>query len=364
MNKKLLIVGGGYLGAELAKSLQNDLDVTLIDQRDAFVHVPAMIRAIVTPALLDKTLLPYNGLLSKGKFVKAKVTHIEEHSVTLEDGTQLSADYIVIATGSTNGIAFKPAGDSIDEFRNTVNETHAKLAAAKSIAIVGAGAVGTEMAGEIAHAMPDKKITLVSSETSLFPPMPDKFGHSLAKKLNEFGVEIKWGCKVENLESKTQPYSGSLFLSDGTSIEADLIIPAIGSKAASHLADSLPNVSKASNGRVNVDDYLRPSSFTNVFAAGDVADSKDAMTIVAISRQLPWLTKMFKALASDKDLPIDKVLNKTKPYSPWKKAPLLLPLGPEKGNSYLVIGTFGNWVTSKMKGKDLFISKYRKLFNL
>lgn len=358
MTKKLLIVGGGSLGAQLAKSLENDLDVTLIDQRDAFVHAPAMIRAIVKPSLLDRVLLPYDSLLAKGKFVKAKVIKVNENSVTLEDGTQIDADFIVIATGSTNGVAFKPAGDSIDDFRTVITELHAKLQTAKSVAIVGAGAVGTEIAGEINFAMPDKNITLISSDSSLFTQMPAKFGAAITSKLKQAGVNIKFGIKVDDLKSLTEPYSGSLSLSDGSTITADLIIPAIGSRAVSELVDELPNVSKENNGRVTVDKYLRPSSYANVFAAGDIASSGDAMTIVAIGRQIPWLTNMFKALAEGKNV------EQLKPYTPWKKAPLLLPLGPNQGNSYLVIGTFGNWVTGKLKGKDLFISKYRKLFGL
>lgn len=358
MQKKLLIVGGGYLGAELAKALENDLEVTLVEQRRAFVHAPAMIRAVVKPALLDSALLPYDKLLSKGNVVLAKADSVDEYGATLVDGRRINADYIVIATGSSNGVAFKPEGDNIDDFRAVITGLHAQLKEAKSIAIVGAGTVGTEMAGEINDAMPEKHITLISSESSLFPTMPTKLGTSLTSKLKKSGVEIMFGVKVDNLKSLTKPYSGSLHLSDGTLIEADLIIPAIGSRAESSLLDSLPNINKEKNGRVKVDNYLRPSAYSNVFAAGDVASNGDAMTIVAIGRQIPWLTNMLKKLASGKKM------DQLKPYAPWKKSPLFLPLGPKKGNSYLVIGTFGNWVTSKIKGKDLFITKYRKLFGL
>jgi len=43
---------------------------------------------------------------------------------------------------------------------------------------MGAGTVGTELAGEIAHAHPEKKITLVASDAVLFPPCHQKWaGH-------------------------------------------------------------------------------------------------------------------------------------------------------------------------------------------
>ncbi len=358
MTKKLVIVGGGYLGAQLAQSLEHDLEVTLIEQRDTFVHAPAMIRAIVKPVMLDTVLLPYDQLLTKGTLVKAKATKVEEQSVTLEDGTKISADYIVIATGSTNSAFLKPAGTSIDDFRTVVVNLHNKLASAQSIAIVGAGTVGTEMAGEIISAMPEKKITLISSDTTLFSQLPTKFGTQIISKLKKASVNVKLGVRVDNLESMSNAYSGNVHLSDGTLIEADLVIPAIGSRAVSSLVCDLPNSTTKKNGQVDVDAYLRPSAYPNVFCAGDMASCGDAMTIVAVSRQIPWLTKTFKALA------VGKQLEQLKPYTPWKKAPLFLPLGPRKGNSYLVIGTFGDWVTKKIKGENLFIDKYRKLFGL
>lgn len=231
-------------------------------------------------------LIPYDNLLSKGKVIRAKVTEINGDSVTLTDGTQLEADYIVVATGSSNGGAFKPAGDNIDDFRAVVTDLSAKVKAAKTITIVGAGTVGTEMAGEIIHAMPDKKITLISSEETLFPQMPAKFGASIQSKLEKSNVDVRFGVRVENLASLTDPYTGSVTLSDGSTIDADLIIPAIGSRAVSEVLNTLPNVNMQRNGRADVDGYLRPSSYDNVFAAGDVADGGDAMTIVGITSRI------------------------------------------------------------------------------
>ena len=48
------------------------------------------------------------------------------------------------------------------------------------------------------------------------------------------------------------------------------------------------------------------------------------------------------------------------PYKPRGKAPILLPLGPRRGSSFLEIATVGDWITSMMKGRDLFLSKYQK----
>lgn len=358
MTKRIAIIGGGYLGAELAKSLDDTADITLIEPRSHFVHAPAMIRAVVDPSLLDRSLIPYDSLLRNGRVVRARATGIDKGGVTLDNGPRVEADYFVVATGSSNAMPFKPVGDDIEGLRQANHRIHDQLKAARSIGIVGAGAVGTELAGEIAHAMPDKKVTLISDTDCLFPTMPDKLGQGLAKKLRDAGVKLILGKRAENLQSMTAPYAGSLTLSDGSEHDFDLVFPVLGSRASAELLETLSDTEKSTANRVKVDGWLRPSSRPNVFAAGDVVDAGDGMTIVAISRQLPWLKATLKGLI------VGKKLEEMRPYKPWgPKAPILLPLGPKRGNSFLGLFTVGDFLTRKMKGEDLFVKKYNKLLN-
>ena len=358
MSKHIAIIGGGYIGAELAKSLDDTANITLIEPRSHFVHAPAMIRALVDPSLIDRSLIPYDKLLKNGQVIGACATGIDEGVVTLDNGQRVEADYIVVATGSSNAMPFKPVGDDIEGLRQANRQIHDQLKAARSIGIVGAGAVGTELAGELAHAMPDKKVTLISDLDRLFPTMPDKLGNGLAKKLQRAGVTLSLGNRAENLQSLTEPYAGSLKLSDGSEHEFDLIFPVLGSRASSEILENLPGAAKSTANRIKVDDWMRPSSLRNVFAAGDVADVGDGMTIVATSRQLPWLKATLKGLIAGKDL------ENMKPYKPWgSKAPILVPLGPKRGNSFLGLFTAGDFLTRKMKGEGLFVTKYNKLLN-
>ena len=357
MTQKIVIVGGGYIGAELAQSLDDKADVTLIEPRSHFVHAPAMIRAVVDPALLDRALIPYDALLERGRVLRARAASVDGSGVTLEDGQHIPASQIVIATGSGNATPFKPAGDDVEAFRAENARVYAQLRAATSVAIVGGGAVGTELAGEIAHAMPDKRITLISGQPRLIPDKPARLGTALARKLEQAGVELILGQRANDLESMTTPHAGLLRLSDGSTRNFDLIFPALGARAQSDLLQDLPGVRIGAAGRVKVDPWLRPSTYPNVFAAGDVADPGDAMTIVATSRQLPWLKKTLLGLGDG--TPVEQL----KRYKPWgERAPILVPLGPQRGNSYLGLFTAGDLVTRMIKGKDLFIGKYRLLF--
>ena len=353
---RLVIIGGGYLGSDLAKSLEAEMDVTLIERATHFTHAPAMIRAIVDPKLLDRALIPYNQLLKRGKVVQGEAVSVDGTGVALADGLRIEGDYIVLATGSSNLVPVKSAAGDINTLREDNARWNSAVRQARRVLIIGAGAVGTELAGEIAHAHPEKKVTLVASDPALFPGFPAKLGTSLHTKLKSMGVKVITGARAQTLPGRDAPEGGTVTLSDGHEIEADLIVPAVGSRALTSLAETLPDLERAADGQIKVDGYFRPSSLPNVFAAGDVAAAGDAMTIVAISRQKPWLEKALKSIASSKQL------KDLKPYAPWgDKSPILVPLGPERGSSFLVIATFGDWVTRMMKGKDLFLAKYRKL---
>ncbi|MFY0662529.1 MAG: FAD-dependent oxidoreductase [Shimia sp.] len=355
--KKIIIVGGGYAGFEIAKGLDGVADVTVVEPREAFVQPPATIRALLEPALLDQTILPYGKLLKNGRVVQDRVAQIAADQVTLESGAVLPADYIVVATGSSYAAPFKPAGDSIEAFKAAHAAASTDIMNAKSIAIVGAGAVGSELAGEIAAAQPDKQVTLISSEERLFPMYPAKLGAQLAQKLERMGVTIVLGQRAETLQRLDAPYAGSVTLSNGQTIAADLVVPVIGSRPNTTLLEALPGAEITQSKRVKTDGWMRPSDLPNVFVAGDIADVGDGMTIVAITRQAPWLIKTLKAVVKG------AVVEDQKPYHPWKQAPILVPLGPHIGNSWL-FATVGNWVTRMMKGRDLFIPKYRKAFGL
>ncbi|MEL7105428.1 MAG: FAD-dependent oxidoreductase [Pseudomonadota bacterium] len=349
------IVGGGYVGVELAKALSGTLRVTLIERAEAFTHAPAMIRAMVDPSVLDRALIPYDRALPSGQFVHAEATGIDATGVTLADGSHIAADYIVLATGSGNLPAFKSSTGDIAGVRAANAVWHKAIVDASTIAIIGAGAVGTELAGEIASAMPDKTISLISSDDALFPGFPQKLGASLVAKLRAMKVDVILGERAANLPDGTTPSGGEVMLSSGRSLKADLIVPAVGVRLDTGLADLLPDVTRGPDKRLVTDGWMRPTPLPNVFAAGDIADNGDLMTIVAVSRQVPWLAKLLKAVASG------QTVEAQPPYTPWGKAPILVPLGPKRGSSFLMIATLGDWVTSKMKGRDLFITKYRKL---
>lgn len=74
-----------------------------------------------------------------------------------------------------------------------------KLRAAKSVLIVGGGAVGVEVAGEIASVLPDKQVTLVHSKRQLLvddkPRMSNNAIHWLKQHKVNVGTPPKCTCQ-------------------------------------------------------------------------------------------------------------------------------------------------------------------------
>lgn len=358
--KRVIIVGGGYAGTMLARALDRAVNVVLVEPREAFVHNVAAIRAMVDPSLIDRIILPYDRLLARGSIVRDRVAAVADGGVSLVGGGHIDGDLVVLATGSTYASPFKPVADDMGGFRTALLAAHEVLRAARRVAIVGAGAVGTELAGEIAAGMPGKTVTLISATARLLPGFPAKLGMRLARDLVALGVDLRLGVTVDRSDAGRLPGSGPLRLSTGASVDAGLVVPAVGSAPCADLARSIAGARFDQAGRVVVDHWLRVAARDRLFALGDVASAGDLMTIVAVSRQAPWLAKTIRAIAAG------RAIETLAPYRPWPAPPILVPLGTKRGATVLPLTrngpVVGAMLTAAIKGKELFIPRYRKEF--
>jgi apoptosis-inducing factor 2 len=358
MVKRVIVVGGGYAGTALARTLDKVAEVQLVDARDRFVHNVAAIRGVVDPSLLDRILIPYDRLLRRGSVLQGIVTGVSGGGVTLAGG-QIEGDVVVVATGSHYASPFKPQGDSTQAFADGIRTAHSNLKSANAVAIVGGGAVGTELAGEISSAYPGKAVTLVSGSPSLMPGYSDKLAGTLAAQLRSKGVLLRFNRRVENLAAHDGPFLGNLGEDLGGASER-LIFPALGARPTTAVFQQMPGATFDAQRRVEVDAWLRPAGSRNIFALGDAAATGDTMTIVAITRQVPWLAKTITALLAG------QTIESLAPYKPWPMRGILVPLGPRDGASALPVlrnGILvGKWLTARLKGRQLFIPRYLKEF--
>ena len=112
------------------------------------------------------------------------------HAAAAKTGAAVEADIVVVATGSRYAAPFKPQGDSAAEFSVRLAEVAAQVREADRVAIVGAGAVGVELAGEIKAVFKDKPVALVSSADRLFQGYPAKLHGEIVRRLKALGVRI------------------------------------------------------------------------------------------------------------------------------------------------------------------------------
>ncbi|WP_306111208.1 MULTISPECIES: NAD(P)/FAD-dependent oxidoreductase [unclassified Roseovarius] len=364
--QKLLVVGGGYVGCDVARRLDRVMDVTLVEPKPAFLHAPAMIRALVEPDLLAAATIPYDGLLREGRVVRGRVAALHSEGATLEDGTEISSDFTLVATGSSYNLPFKSSAEDLEVFLDAHRTLAERIAQARHIAIVGAGPVGTELAGEIATARPDAHVTLIAAAPLPMPDQPARLGRALMNRLHRLGVKVITHRSAPGIAAGMDAQDVPLGLSDGQDVAADLVLPALGAMPCTDLLSALPSVRLDSAGRVMTDPYLRPApgALPGLFTGGDMAATGDAMTIVGILRQGPYLSKILRAAAGGKRVDV------LTPYRPWRDAPMLVPVGPRLGASHLPLpgplalaGTMrcpGDRLTRLAKGRDLFVGKYRR----
>jgi NADH dehydrogenase FAD-containing subunit len=105
-----------------------------------------------------------------------------------QDSKQIPYDYLAIATGTRLA---QPAGMKNDDKVSSVEylrNHQADIKRAKSILIVGGGAVGVQMATDLKEYYPDKAVTLVQSRARVMPLFHEQLHELIKKRFDELGV--------------------------------------------------------------------------------------------------------------------------------------------------------------------------------
>ncbi|EFA78009.1 putative apoptosis inducing factor [Heterostelium album PN500] len=239
--KKVVIVGGGYSGVYLAKSIDDRFDVTLVERKQLFFHNITALRLVVQPDLCEKVFIPMNNLLKNGRIIHKLAVEITPKMVVLDDGDVLTFDYLVIATGSNNMTPYKSPTDTSNlyPYYQRLQETVKK---ARSVAIIGGSTIGVELAGEIACEYPNKPVTLVQHIGRLCSHrLGDKFSDKLIKKMTKMGIKVMMNTVVDippeavsnrnNMAVVEYELKEQVLLTDkNEKIEADLVFWCLGNR--------------------------------------------------------------------------------------------------------------------------------------
>jgi len=307
---KIVIVGGGAAGLELASSLGKKLgkkgvaEVMLLDASPTHIWKP-LLHEVAAGTLDEAEQIEYLAQAHRNHFRYrlGKMEGLNRQkkeiyvSPTLSDsGEELiprrtfSYDTLVMSVGSISntfnikGVAehclFLDTTAQAFKFQKQLVESYIKSHAGKaadktlSIVIIGAGATGVELSAQLHEVTDllavygldessDVKLTIIEAANQLLPALPVRLANATQQQLVKLGIDLKLGRRV------TEVTKEGVHTHDGEVIPADLKVWSAGIKAPDWMKD-LDGLEVNRINQLVVDETLKTSD-DDIFAIGDCA---------------------------------------------------------------------------------------------
>lgn len=275
----VIIVGGGLAAARTAEQLRRSEfagAITIVSDEDHLPYDrPPLSKEVLRAETDDVTLKPaefyaennITVLLGNG----AKSVDTEAKTLTLADGSQLGYDELVIATGLVpKRIKSFPDLAGIHVLRNFDESLALRKEAdsASRAVVIGAGFIGCEVAASLRKLGVD--VVLVEPQPApLASVLGQQIGDLVTRLHRAEGVDVRCGVGVSDVSGDGRVRK--VTLSDGTELDADIVIVGIGSHPATEWLEG--SGLEIDNGVVC--DEAGRTSAPNVWAIGDVASWRD-----------------------------------------------------------------------------------------
>jgi rubredoxin-NAD+ reductase len=276
----VVVIGTGLSGFNVVKELRKldkETPVVMITADDGRNYSKPMLStgftkektadelAMATP---EKTAEQFDVEIKT--FTEVKALHPADHEVELGDGTRLAYSKLVLAWGAD---VFRPPleGDATDQVYSVndlmdYGEFRKALDGKKKVLIIGGGLIGCEFANDLSNGGFD--VELVEPMGRCLPTLlPEEASLAVADGLRGLGVTFHFGPLVKAVN---QGDGGKLVasLSDGATVEADIVLSAVGLRPRKELAEAAGL--KVDRGII-VDRHLRTSD-ADIFSLGDCAE--------------------------------------------------------------------------------------------
>ncbi|NQZ75930.1 MAG: NAD(P)/FAD-dependent oxidoreductase [Ekhidna sp.] len=295
---RIVIVGGGFAGLNLAKKLRKtNAQVVLLDKNNFQTFQPLLYQVATAGLEPDSIAGPLRKTFEGNpnhffRMVKVKGINTSSNEVETTVGN-LSYDYLVLANGSVtnyfNKKDFRPKvlplkrvvhaldvrSHILQNFEQAVmTEDHKEFEKMMNLVVVGGGPTGVEVSGALAELKrfilpkdyPDldfskMNIHLIEGSGRLLNGMSDFAGRESLKYLQKMGIDVQLNTFVED-------YDGDTVTLNSGKIETATVIWSAGVRG--NVVDGLAD-SSVERSRILVDDFNRVKGLENVFAIGDVA---------------------------------------------------------------------------------------------
>lgn len=296
--EKIVIIGGGFAGLQLAKSLNNKRKkVIVIDKVNHHMFQPLFYQVACGRIEPSNISFPFRKIFQRSRNVQYRMTEVqkilpEQNKIITEDA-EFTYDKLVIATGCKtnffgNGkmehltFGMKNTQEAI-AIRNHVLLTFEKLIIERkrsddgnwNIVIVGSGPTGVELAGAFAEMKKDilprdyphmnfdnLNIILVSSTTTPLSVMSEESQQMSEKYLKELGVQFM------SDEFVTDYDGDKVYMKSGKTISSNNVIWAAG--VIGNIIEGL-NPDVMIRNRYKTDRFNRVLGYQNIYAIGDIA---------------------------------------------------------------------------------------------
>ncbi|NJO92040.1 MAG: NAD(P)/FAD-dependent oxidoreductase [Chloroflexia bacterium] len=297
---RVVIIGGGFGGIQVAKMLQNkDVQVVIVDKNNYHTFQPLLYQVATSSLEAESIAYPIRKIFNGSKnlfFRLGEVTFVDIERKVIEFGNDsLSYDYLVIASGAkTNfynnegliisAMTMKSILESLDlrtmllqNFeRALLINNERKKQGMLNVVIAGAGPTGVELAGALGELkrsvfpkdypeldLEKMNIYLVQSGDRVLPMLSSKLSEKAKKYLERLGVTVVLNTKVLDF------FGDYVQTSTGEDIIAKTLIWTAGVKGnpIKGLQEEVINKS----GRIIVDEFNQVKGLKDVFAIGDVA---------------------------------------------------------------------------------------------
>jgi NADH dehydrogenase len=300
----VVVVGAGFAGVSATSELAKEgFRVTLIDRHPYNTFQPLLYQVAtggLNPGDVTYSLRYFAAKHEGVRFRRAAAVGIDHdaHEVLCDDGVRLPYDYLIIANGiTTNHFGIPGAAeytmsmytradalkvrDTIFGGLEIIAGTSDPNTGGFTVVVVGGGATGVEMAGQLAELKTETipntypelnparvHVVLVEMGDALLAPFDDSLRRYALRELIKRGVDVRLKTALSEVHADRVDFK------DGTSMPVDLVIWAAGVSGSQAVRDwGLPI---GRGGRIEVNGDTRVVGEERIFAIGDASITVDS----------------------------------------------------------------------------------------
>src|SRR5690606_2673057 len=297
---RVIVIGGGFGGVEVAKHLKDkEVEVLLIDRNNFHTFQPLMYQVATGTLAADAISFPIRKMFKSQRnfwFRMAEVIEIDHQQQIVKTSVgDYDYDYLVIATGATSNFF---GNKQVEQYALPMKSIHEALNIRSYVlqnleeavlrinyhdrerflnfVVVGGGPTGVELSGAIAEiqlhmlkkdypelSTHEMKVYLVEGTGKILSALSEKSSQDAERYLRDLGVKVLLNTQVTGYDGDTITFS------NGDSIPTKTVIWGAG-VMGQFPAGIQPDTIQRGN-RIQTDGQCRVSGMENVYAIGDVA---------------------------------------------------------------------------------------------